>query len=241
MEHNDSTDSQAAASDPPGGARSKSPAATKFGVFVRSSVSGFSWNSSMTPLCANESGTCLTQVLLCYALRSDVVSYLRGLISSQIEKIYRGTHAGMQSQSNGRVASRRWGRKRGPMLKDTVTILKLVTTIIEAVTTREALIYLPQTVVELAYTFEVSQLDFLLNFSPPSVEFTHLFAFYLSFLRKNTARRLAMHTSCTTSFCQFYPWYSLTPKCAALYPPNTMNFRRYLSGASVGGRSLRVL
>eukprot|EP00520_Triparma_pacifica_P006188 CAMPEP_0118647572 /NCGR_PEP_ID=MMETSP0785-20121206/8681_1 /TAXON_ID=91992 /ORGANISM="Bolidomonas pacifica, Strain CCMP 1866" /LENGTH=806 /DNA_ID=CAMNT_0006539681 /DNA_START=76 /DNA_END=2492 /DNA_ORIENTATION=- len=118
----------------------------EFAIFVRPMPSGSPWDSSMMPLCANTSGTSLTQTLLCLGLRSDNVDYFRALWSTKLKGIY-----GSESKEKGTKA---WERKRSLKSRDRTTILTIVRKLIDAVTTREALIKIPQTVVEVAYELE---------------------------------------------------------------------------------------
>ena len=76
----------------------------EFSIFVRSPPPGSPWDSSMMPLCANSSGTSLTQTLLCLGLRVDNVKYLRDLWSNKLSGIYGG-----KGKDNGTKA---WERKR---------------------------------------------------------------------------------------------------------------------------------
>ncbi|GMI49015.1 hypothetical protein TrCOL_g12584 [Triparma columacea] len=124
-------------------AGSESP---EFSIFVRPPPSGSPWDSSMMPLCANSSGTSLTQTLLCLGLRSDNRRYLCGLWSSKLGGSFGGDVRGTATQA--------WDRKRSLKSRDRSTVLSLARKLIDAITTREALIRLPQSVVEVAHEFE---------------------------------------------------------------------------------------
>ena len=122
--------------------------APEFGIFVRPDQHAGVWDSSMMPLCANNSGTSLTQTLLCHGLRVDVVAYLRGLWGRKLQ-VFHGS-----SKTGGSNLTHSWSVKRDLKKRDQTTILSLATKLIDAVTSREAMINVPQTVVEVAHALE---------------------------------------------------------------------------------------